>query len=210
MNEHEIARLIYDVFQGLLYLNTMGIVHRDIKVANIFIDQNGTAKIADFGFAITGTQPFKDINIGSPIYMTPESLLLREYGPKTDVWAFGVFVYELLHGDTPLGHCSSEQELKERVLLPPKILPSLSEEVQHFIKLCLTVNPRYRSTIRDLTTTPYYQRLLHELECKSTNEMNTTMSSVQPDRALMLVEKINTYDEAMAILNYCRLIHKAT
>ena len=82
-----------DVFQGLIYLNNLSIIHRDLKVANIFITANGTCKIADFGFAIRSKEPFKDIKIGSPIYMSPEGLLLNEYGPKTDVWSFGILVY---------------------------------------------------------------------------------------------------------------------
>ena len=47
-------------------------------------------------------------------------MLLHEYGPKTEVWAFGVMIYELLHGDTPLSQCRSEQELKEKIMLPPR------------------------------------------------------------------------------------------
>jgi len=46
-------------------------VHRDFKPANIFLTSSGTPKIADFGFAIKSSKPFKDISIGSPIYMSP-------------------------------------------------------------------------------------------------------------------------------------------
>lgn len=78
------------------------IVHRDIKISNIFISKNGTVKIADFGFAIKANKLFKDLNIGSPLYMSPEGLLYNQYGPKTDVWSFGVLLYELINGKTPL------------------------------------------------------------------------------------------------------------
>ena len=52
-------------------------MHRDFKLANIFLDQAGNPKIADFGFAVKSPKPFKDINIGSPIYMSPEGMLLH-------------------------------------------------------------------------------------------------------------------------------------
>ena len=58
--------------------------------------------MGDFGFAIKANQCFKDASIGSPLYMSPEGLLNHIYGPKTDVWAFGILIYELLHGKTPL------------------------------------------------------------------------------------------------------------
>ena len=45
------------------------------------------------------------MNIGSPVYMAPEAMIDNLYGPKTDVWAFGIFLYEMAHGDTPLGYC---------------------------------------------------------------------------------------------------------
>jgi serine/threonine protein kinase len=107
--EKNIRQLIYEIYKGLLYLNSVSIVHRDFKPANIFLDSSGSPRIADFGFAVKADRPFKDINIGSPIYMSPEGLILHEYGPKTDVWAFGILLYEMLHGDTPLSSCRNEK-----------------------------------------------------------------------------------------------------
>lgn len=88
-------KIIYETYSALKYLSDNHIIHRDLKVANIFLN-NGVSKIADFGFAKklkSCDERFKDINIGSPIYMSPEGLINNVYGPKTDVWAFGVFIY---------------------------------------------------------------------------------------------------------------------
>lgn len=89
---HKANNFIKDIFQGLLYLETMSIVHRDIKAANILINR-GKAKIGDFGFATRCKSQFRDASIGSPAYMSPEGLLSNIYGPKTDVWAFGILVF---------------------------------------------------------------------------------------------------------------------
>lgn len=70
MKEAEAETYIRDIFKGLVYLADNHIIHRDLKVANIFIN-DGEAKIADFGFAQLTRSKFKDINIGSPIYMSP-------------------------------------------------------------------------------------------------------------------------------------------
>lgn len=73
-------------------MNDNLIIHRDIKIANIFFT-GMSYKIADFGFAIRSKTLFTDIPVGSPIYMSPEGLINNNYGPKTDVWSFGVMLY---------------------------------------------------------------------------------------------------------------------
>lgn len=107
LDEQTVSRIAYDIYKGLEYLAEKQIVHRDLKVANIFLNQSGVAKIGDFGFAVKTPGNIKDISVGSPVYMSPEALLRCEYGPKSDVWSFGIVLYELLHQETPLGHLTS-------------------------------------------------------------------------------------------------------
>jgi len=51
---------------------------------------------------VKSDEQFKDISLGSPIYMAPEAIINKEYGPKTDIWAFGALIYELICGRPPL------------------------------------------------------------------------------------------------------------
>ena len=99
--------------------------------------------------------------------MSPEGLLNNYYGPKTDVWAFGVFMYEILHGDTPLAFCQSEIELYTNLKIPltkDKIHPSLSNELKDLILKCLEVDETKRITFQEMYNHPYiiYLRKLYE------------------------------------------------
>jgi serine/threonine protein kinase len=58
-------------------LSKNDIIHRDFKIANVFVDEYGICKIADFGFAVKSKDQFKDISLGSPIYMSPEAILYK-------------------------------------------------------------------------------------------------------------------------------------
>lgn len=65
--------------------------------------------------------------------MSPEGLIHNIYGLKTDIWAFGVLIYELLHGETPYAHCRTESELKFNVNQPinlKKLRPELSADIK--------------------------------------------------------------------------------
>ena len=128
-------------------------------MANIFI-QDGRAKIADFGFARLTHGKFKDINIGSPIYMSPEGLIENIYGPKTDVWAFGMLIYELLHGTTPFSHCKSENELKYNMSIPigwSQLKPELSNEIKEVILKCLEVDEHKRASTEELARLAFFR-----------------------------------------------------
>lgn len=88
----QVPKIIVAVASALEYLGRAGIVHRDVKVSNILMDGD-SYKLADFGFAIQARRVFKDVAVGSPVYMSPEGLIHNLYGPKTDVWALGVLIY---------------------------------------------------------------------------------------------------------------------
>lgn len=82
------------LLQGYDELYQLGVVHRDLKLANIFI-KKGVLKLADFGFAISSEQCHEkfEYNVGSPYYMPPESLKFNRYSFKSDVWSIGVIAF---------------------------------------------------------------------------------------------------------------------
>lgn len=95
--------------------------------------------------------------------MSPEGFINNVYGPKTDVWAFGVMIYELLHGETPFSACRTENELKQSLSIPlsrTKVKPELSNEVKDVILRCMEIEEAKRISVQELAQTPYFRRLL--------------------------------------------------
>jgi serine/threonine protein kinase len=75
--------------------------------------------------------------------MPPEALLQSIYTPKTDVWAFGILIYELLHGDPPLAFCQAEHQLKSNIAKPfnpSTIKPSVPDDLRDLISRCLDID----------------------------------------------------------------------
>lgn len=94
------------VLQGLLYLHDQGVVHRDIKGANILTTKDGKVKLADFGVS-TSTLPGKDKEaqvVGTPYWMAPEVIQLSGATTASDIWSLGATVIELLEGNPPYHH----------------------------------------------------------------------------------------------------------
>ena len=77
-------------------------IHRDLKTANIMLRENKDPVIIDFGYCemIMGKRPLIRYNVGSPSYMSPEAYESSRYSEKSDVWALGVILYEMLMGKT--------------------------------------------------------------------------------------------------------------
>src|SRR5690606_32887673 len=95
------------VLAALAAAHEQGIVHRDVKPANILLTADGCAKLADFGIArrfddldaaLTGT----GLVLGTPRYLTPEQVQGKPTGPATDVYAAGLLLFEMLSGEVPL------------------------------------------------------------------------------------------------------------
>ncbi|KAI5141543.1 Serine/Threonine-Protein Kinase Tao1 [Manis pentadactyla] len=96
LQEMEIAAIIHGALQGLAYLHSRAMIHRDIKGGNILLTPEGQAKLADFGFAsmVSSAKSF----VGTPHWMAPEIILGRneqQYDNKVDVWSLGITCVEM-------------------------------------------------------------------------------------------------------------------
>jgi len=132
--------LAQQVAEGLAEAHRLGVVHRDLKPQNIMIDKQGNARIMDFGIAriqeeegLTGTGAI----IGTPEYMSPEQAELKEVDPRTDIYALGVVLFEMVTGRVPFeGETPLSIALKHRSVPPqnprelnPHIPPALAEVI---------------------------------------------------------------------------------
>ena len=97
------GEIMLQVLDALDYSHKQGVVHRDIKPANILITREGRVKIADFGIARIESSELTRTGtvLGTPYYMAPEQFLGEEVGPRSDIYAAGVILYQLLTGVRP-------------------------------------------------------------------------------------------------------------
>jgi len=105
------------VARGLEEIHSVGIVHRDLKPANVLLGREGAAKLADFGIALeSGAERLTQTGhaVGTPACMSPEQLLGEAVDFRSDVYAFGVMLYEMLAGHVPLADNPELDELERR------------------------------------------------------------------------------------------------
>eukprot|EP01133_Synstelium_polycarpum_P006813 gene6813-7918_t len=142
---------IRQVLEGLVYLHEQGVVHRDIKGANILTTKEGKIKLADFGVATKFDDMAAAAVVGTPYWMAPEIIELNGASTKSDIWSVGCTVIELLTGQPPYYDLGPMPALFRIVQddcppLPEGISPALKD----WLMQCFQKDPNLRISAQKL------------------------------------------------------------
>jgi CRP-like cAMP-binding protein len=117
LSPDEVRHIVRQCCRGLAYAHARGVVHRDIKPTNIFLESTGRTKIMDFGIAVATAGETRDEEgvMGTPGYIAPEALLGEGVDLRADIYALGVSVFEMLTGRGPFDHAERYQILQNQL-----------------------------------------------------------------------------------------------
>ena len=173
LSEQTAKMLFWQIIQGIQYMHSVGVVHRDIKLENILIDLYNNVKICDFGIGKVLPQCDYDTyslyeQCGTPMYIAPEILLStsdKGYKPfPVDMWSSGIVLYIMLSGTLPFmvnnnNHCNKDDaELQYAILNnEPKEINDISSEAMDLIMGLLDKNPKTRYTSNDVLNHSWFK-----------------------------------------------------
>jgi eukaryotic-like serine/threonine-protein kinase len=161
----QVLQLIVPICEALVYAHEHGVIHRDIKPENIIVMDNGETKIIDFGIALlqkkqhSRWQIFPSPLVGTPNYMAPELFWGKRGNVRSDIYALGIILYELLCGQIPFERKGEFNYMNPQIAYdPPSILsvnPDLPPALATVVMRTIRRNPQKRYA--------QMQDLLHDL-----------------------------------------------
>ncbi|XP_070240665.1 dual serine/threonine and tyrosine protein kinase isoform X2 [Bos mutus] len=164
-------QIALDVVEGIRFLHSQGLVHRDVKLKNVLLDKQNRAKITDLGFCKPEAMMSGSI-VGTPIHMAPE-LFTGKYDNSVDVYAFGILFWYICSGSVKLPEaferCASKDHLWNNVRrgARPERLPVFDEECWQLMEACWDGDPSQRPLLGIVQ--PMLQGIMDRL-CKSHSE----------------------------------------
>ena len=215
----ETLRILQSVVEALQYVHSQGIVHRDIKSNNIKINSSGEIKLLDFGIAKGGSSPSLTMTgdvIGTLHYLSPEQIRGGVADSRSDIWALGVLMYEMITGRLPFEATTlgdlCDKISKATYLTPSALNLSLPREVERILARCLKKRPedRYQSAadlLRDIRhARDTTQNLSAAPTVLSRADNRTVPAPLTPAATVAPVPKSRAKLWAVAALVFCALL----
>lgn len=142
------------ILLALEFLHTLGLVHRNIKPENIFININGYLRLADFNMAKPIGRGRTYTLCGTPYYMAPEIITYKGHGLSVDFWSLGVLLYEMVAGYTPFFSQETSVLFENITLGKYKISKSFSPSFKNLIEGMIEVSYKMyqKNSIKNLIT----------------------------------------------------------
>jgi DNA helicase-2/ATP-dependent DNA helicase PcrA len=186
--------ILRQISGALAYAHEQGILHRDLKPENVMIDEQGRIKIADFGLArFVPSGAAAEDGAGTPLYMAPESWTGHN-DEKSDIWALGAILYELLTG-TPPFLAETLEEIRKKVTRTPAITPSIirpgiPETLEDLTMQCLNRDPQIRPRAGEIA----------EIMDRSSRGIRVDNLSIRPEKEIARYELTPEQNEVLASL----------
>jgi tRNA A-37 threonylcarbamoyl transferase component Bud32 len=148
LRAHEAARIVAQIAAALDAAHEAGVIHCDVKPANVIVDQQGTAKLTDFGIARAARGPREHELIGTARYIAPERIEGKAPTERSDVYSLGLVAYELVAGRPPNAEMETEDLLRVRLDGRSPSLRSarvgIGEEIDRVVAKALARDPQDR------------------------------------------------------------------
>ena len=153
MSQDRAIRIAVETLQALEYIHENGVVHRDLKPENIMVDEHDRIKLIDFGIAGDSaarrlTYANFTATLGTADYNSPEQVKGKRGDGRSDIYAMGVILYEMLTGKLPFTGSSPMDAMNERLLnhpVPPSVAdPAVSPQLQEVLYRALERDPKNR------------------------------------------------------------------
>lgn len=155
--QEQILDWAIQVALALNHIHGKRILHRDVKTQNVFLTSDGLCKLGDFGIARTLNSTFDQAHtfVGTPYYLSPELILERPYDAMSDVWAFGVCLYETMALRHPF-NANDMKSLMQRILKVQYDAPPTcyTPELRQIVSRLLVKDPAQRMKLTEMLETP--------------------------------------------------------
>ncbi|EAW14361.1 putative serine/threonine protein kinase [Aspergillus clavatus NRRL 1] len=179
LDERFIIPIARELAAGLRAIHDAGIIHRDIKAANILIHEEGRLQICDFGVAgvLQSHMDKRSTWIGTPHWMPPEMFMARgeahQYGSEIDVWAYGCTLFEFATGNPPNSNLRERMQIGRQLnrTTPRLANEEYSEDLKDLVSFALESEPISRPTMTDILSHPYIAGTEEEYPISSLSEL---------------------------------------